>query len=252
MPVDKSILNSKQKKDDSYLDELAFAVCVNGDSLEKYKKIVEKQYGNETYANMEQFAHVLQQQVERGQFTNTSLLNLKYLGKNVGISEEAIDLIVNHFSSKVEEERQLFEENEYWNNCDHNDKHALLEYARKYPKGLYVKEAHAKINAIIKEENAKREENIFWNQCNPNDKRQLNEYLKQYPKGVYVARAKSLIADLERIEKAAIEESRIFNQCRTKRDYMNYLSKYPNGAYSTKAKTIIEDIGQKQQYDGIA
>ena len=222
MPVDKSILNSKQKKDDSYLDELAFAVCVNGDSLEKYKKIVEKQYGNETYANMEQFAHVLQQQVERGQFTNTSLLNLKYLGKNVGISEEAIDLIVNHFSSKVEEERQLFEENEYWNNCDHNDKHALLEYARKYPKGRYVKEAHAKINAINKEENAKREENAFWKQCNTTDKRQLNEYLKKYPKGIFVPYAKSLIADLERIEKASIEESRVFNQCRTQRDYMNY------------------------------
>ena len=241
-PVDKSILSSKQNQGDSYLDDLAFAICVNGESLEKYKKIVEKQFGNEAYANMEQFAHVLQQQVERGQFTNTSLLNLKYLGKNAGISEEAIDLIVNHFSSKVDEERQLFEENEYWNNCDHNDKHALLEYARKYPKGRYVKEAHAKINAINKEENAKREENIFWNQCNPNDKRQLNEYLKKYPKGVYVARAKSLIADLERIEKEAIEESRMFNQCHTQRDYINFLGSYPNGAYAVKAKLRIEEF----------
>lgn len=245
-PVDKSIFNSKQNQGESYLDDLAFAVCVNGESLEKYKKIVEKQHGNDAYANMSQFVQTLRQQVERGQFTNTSLLNLKYLGKNAGMSEEAIDMIIDHFNSKVKEEQLIREEDEYWKHCDHNDKHALLEYSRKYPKGRYVKEAHAKINDINKEENAKREENAFWKQCNPNDKRQLNEYLKKYPKGIFVAYAKSLIADLERIEKTAIEESRVFNQCRTQRDYMNYLSKYPNGAYSTKAKTIIEDIGRKE------
>lgn len=246
MPEDESILNSKQNRGDSYLDELAFAVCINGESIVKYKKIVEKQFGIDTYSNMEQFAHVLQQQVERGQFTNTSLLNLKYLGKNAGMSEVAVDMIIDHFNNKVKEEQLIREEDKYWNNCDQNDKHALLEYARKYPKGRYVKEAHAKINAINKEENAKREENAFWEQCNPNDKRQLNEYLRMYPKGMYVARAKSLIADLERIEKDAIEESRVFNQCRTQRDYMSYLSKYPNGAYSAKAKVIIEDLGRKE------
>lgn len=245
-PVDKTILNSKQNQGESFLNELAFEVCVNGDSLEKYKKIVEKRYGNDTYANMSQFIQTLRQQVERGQFTNTSLLNLKYLGKNAGMSEEAIDMIIDHFNSKVKEEQLIREEDEYWKHCDHNNKHALLEYARKYPKGRYVKEAQSKINAINKEENAKREENAFWKQCNTTDKRQLNEYLKKYPKGIFVPYAKSLIADLERIEKASIEESRVFNQCRTQRDYMNYLSKYPNGAYSTKVKTIIENIGRKE------
>jgi outer membrane protein assembly factor BamD (BamD/ComL family) len=241
-PVDKTILNSKQNQGESFLNELAFEVCVNGDSLEKYKKIVEKRYGNDAYAIMERFVQTLRQQVERGQFTNTSLLNLKYLGKNAGMSEEAIDMIIDHFNSKVKEEQLICEEDEYWKHCDHNDKHALLEYARKYPKGRYVKEAHAKINAINKEENAKREENAFWKQCNTNDKCKLNEYLNKYPRGMYVARAKSLIADLERIEKEAIEESRMFNQCHTQRDYMNFLSSYPNGAYSVKAKLRIEEF----------
>lgn len=241
-PVDKTILNSKQIQGESFLNELAFEVCVNGDSLEKYKKIVEKRYGNDAYANMERFVQTLRQQVERGQFTNTSLLNLKYLGKNAGMSEEAIDIIIDHFNSKVKEEQLIREEDEYWKHCDHNDKHALLEYARKYPKGRYVKEAYAKINAINKEESARREENAFWNQCNPNDKRKLNEYLIKYPRGQYVARAKSLIADLERIEKEAIEESRMFNQCHTQRDYMNFLGSYPNGAYAAKAKLRIEEF----------
>ena len=108
--VDESILNSKQNRGDSYLDELAFAVCVNGESIVKYKKIVEKQFGIDTYANMEQFVQTLQQQVERLQFTNTSLLSLKYIGKNAGMSEEAIDKIIDHFNSKVKREQLIREE----------------------------------------------------------------------------------------------------------------------------------------------
>lgn len=245
-PVDKSILNSKQNRGDSYLDDLAFAVCVNGESLEKYKKIVEKRYGNDAYANMERFVQTLRQQVERGQFTNSSLLNLKYLGKNAGMSEDAIDMIIEHFNSKVYEEQRQREEDEYWNKCNHKDKEALFGYIRKYPKGRYVDEARTKISTLNQEENAKHEEMAYWNQCNPNDKSQLKEYLRRYPNGIFASRATSLVTDLERIEKIAIAESRMFNQCRTQRDYMYYLSKYPNGAYSAKAKTIIEDLGRRE------
>ena len=245
-PKDKSIINSKQNKDVSYLEDLAFAVCVNGESLEKYKKIVEKKYGTDTYTCMEQFAMALQQQVNRRQFTQTSLLNLKYIGKNAGLSEDAIDMIIHHFDGKIKgkikEEQLKREEDEYWNNCSRKDKSALKEYLRKYPKGQYAKEAHDLITAINKEEIAQREDSAFWEKCNPNDKRQLKEYLRKYPTGLYAARAASLISDLERIEKMAIEESRMFNQCRTKREYIGYLRKYPNGAYVTKAKSKIAEI----------
>lgn len=107
MVTDQSIVKRNQQEDESYLDDLAFAVCVNGESLEKYKKIVEKQYGTDAYANMSQFVQTLQQQVERGQFTNTSLLNLKYLGKNAGMSEEAIDLIIDHFNLERKHENKV-------------------------------------------------------------------------------------------------------------------------------------------------
>ena len=246
MPEDKSILKTKQNQGESYLDDLAFVVCVNGESLEKYKRIVEKKYGTDVYSNMVQFAQTLQQQVSRRQFTNTSLLSLKHLGKNAGMSEDAIEMIIDHFNSKVKEEQRIHEEDECWNNCPKNNRDALLGYLRKYPKGRYVKDAHANLRIIEKEENAKREEMAFWKQVNQNDKHQLKTYLIKYPTGKYVERAKSKIDVLERIEKDAIGESRMFNQCRTQRDYMDYLSKYPNGAYATKAKAIIEDLGRRE------
>ena len=204
-PVDKSLFNSKNNQGESYLDDLAFAVCVNGESIVKYKKIVEKQYGNDAYANMSQFVQTLRQQIERGQFTNTSLLNLKYLGKNAGMSEEAVDMIIDHFNSKVKEEQLIREEDEYWNNCPKNDRNALFGYIYKYPKGRYVKEARSKIGIIDKEEYAKRVEMAFWKKVNQNDKHQIEEYLIKYPTGKYVERARSKISVLEKIEKEAIE-----------------------------------------------
>ena len=153
---DQSIFNSADKKDESYLDDLAFAVCVNGESLEKYKKIVEKKYGTDVYSNMVQFSNTIDQQVVRRQFTNTSLLSLKFLGKNAGLSEMAIDMIVDHLSGEFKKEQLKKEEDEYWNNCSRKEKSALLEYLRKYPKGQYVKEAQAMITAINKEEEAEQ------------------------------------------------------------------------------------------------
>lgn len=246
MSEDKSILKSKQIHDGSFSDELAFAVCVNGESIEKYKKIAEKQFGKDTYTNMVLFIQTLQQQISRRQFTNTSLLSLKHLGKNAGMSEDAIDMIIDHFNNKVEEELRILEENEYWNNCPKNNRNSLLGYLRKYPQGRYVKEAHSQIRIIEKEEIVKREDMDSWKKVNQNDKHQLKEYLIKYPTGKYVDRARLKIAELERIEKEAIEESRFFNQCHTQRDYMNYLSKYPNGAYYAKAKTIIEESERKE------
>ena len=243
---DQSILNSAEKKSESYLDDLAFAICVNGESIEKYKKIVEKKYGTDVYSNMVQFVQTSQQQVSRRQFTNTSILSLKHLGKNAGMSGDAIEMIIDHFNSKVKEERRIHEEDECWNNCPKNNRDALLGYLRKYPKGRYVKDAHANLKIIEKEENAKREEMTFWKQVNQNDKHLLKAYLIKYPTGKYVDRARLKIAELERIEKEAIGESRFFNQCHTQRDYMNYLSKYPNGAYYAKAKTIIEELERKE------
>lgn len=246
LPVDKSILNSKRSQSVSYLDDLAFAVCISSESLEKYKKIVEKQYGNDVYVYMDQFSKALQQQVKHMQFTSTSLLNLKYIGKNAGMSENAIDMIIDYFNSKIKKEQLYQEEDEYWNKCHYNDKEALLGYLLKHPQGRYVKDAQAKINTIDKQENTKREDTAFWKQCSPNNKLQLKKYLQKYPKGVYATRAISLIADLERMEKKAVEESRVFNQCHTPRDYMTYLGKYPNGVYSAKAKAIIADFERKE------
>lgn len=250
-PVDKSIFNSKNNQGESYLDELVFAICVNGESLNKYQKIVQKKLGAEVYANVEQFVKTFQQQVERKQFTNTSLLNLKYLGKNAGLSEEAVNLIVDNAKKQTDKERldkeREIEESRIYTQC--KTKADYQSYVRKYPNSKYVEEAQNKIKTFLSEENKKEEESSFWKKCDQNDKSSLQDYLRKYPNGIYAIQARSKITELEtkeRIEKNAIEESRMFNQCRTMSDYKEYLRKYPKGLFADKAKKLIEEVGQKE------
>lgn len=132
--VDKSILNSKLNQGKSYLDELAFAICVNGESIEKYKKIVEKKYGAYVFSNMVQSADTLRQQIKRRQFTNTPLLGLK-LSKNASLSNMAVDVIVDHLRDKfreeqLKEEMRKHEDTAFWKQCNPNNKYQLQEYLK--------------------------------------------------------------------------------------------------------------------------
>ena len=239
---DQSILNSVDKKGESYLDDLAFAVCVNGESLEKYKKIVEKQYGTDAYAGMEQFAIILQQQVNRGQFTKTSLLNLKYIGKNAGMSDDTIDMIVELFNNIIKQNK---EEEECWSKCAGKDKNALLEYLRKYPNGRYAKQAQAKLADLERIEKEAIEESRIFNQCNT--QRDYMNFLVKFPNGAYAAKAKLRLEELERQGRKEMEENRVYNLCKTKTDYQEYLKKYPDGKFAYEAKSKIWDLEQKEK-----
>ena len=93
-PVDKSILSSKQNQGDSYLDELAFAVCVNGELLEKYEKFVIKQYDEDVLNKMKRFVDEVQKCVRHQKFTGASRFVLEHLGGDVGISKEVVESVI--------------------------------------------------------------------------------------------------------------------------------------------------------------
>ena len=234
---DQSILG--QKKVESYLDEFAFAICINGESIEKYKKIVEKQYGVDVYANMAQFSNTLHQQVKHGQFTKTSLLSLKYIGKNAGMSDEAIDMIVEHFNNIIKQNK---EEDEYWSKCAGKDKNPLLEYLRKYPNGQYAKQAQAKIADLERIEKEAIEESRMFNQCNT--QRDYMNFLVKFPNGAYAAKAQAKIAKIEKEQKNKQEEETFWKQCNQndKQQLNQYLKKYPKGMYASRAKSLISEL----------
>ena len=243
---DQSILNRSTQETQTYLNDLAIAVCVNGDKLEKYEKVTTRQCGEEAFANMKLFVEEVQRSVEREKFTNTSKVNLSYLGKNAGLSESIVNKIIQHF--EVE-----FGEVALWNQCRPNEKTDYKNYLDKYPNGKYASKARAVLAEIeMKEaiERAEREERNFWNNCQTSDKSGFQKYLDKYPYGKYASTARSIIADLERKEKEKEErenreqivEQQMWDRCRTKDDFLRYLSLYPNGMYVNQARNKIAHL----------
>lgn len=101
---EKTLLKSNQHKFNDYLNNLAEAVCINGDALEKYEKVITKQYGEEVYNNMKLFVEELHDYVKRKSFTHTSKVNLGFLGKNAGLSESTIHKIIVHYENQKHNE----------------------------------------------------------------------------------------------------------------------------------------------------
>lgn len=240
--VDKSILNSKLNQGESYLEELAFAICVNGESIEKYKKIVEKKYDTNVYSNMVQFANFLDQQTKHRQFTNTSLLSLKFLGKNAGLSEMTIDMIVDHLrgefrEEQLKEEKCKHEDTAFWKQCNPNNKYQLQEYLKKYPTGQFATRAVSLMADLERIEKKVIEESRVFYQCTT--QRDYMNYLSKYPNGTYSVKAKAII---EEFGKKKIEENRVYNLCKNKSDYLGYLRKYPNGKYVKEVQNKIKAL----------
>lgn len=103
MKEEQTILNASNQADNEYLNNLAVAVCINGDKLDKYKKIVTKKYGEDVYKNLKQFVNEQHEYLKRKKVTNTSKVNLTFLGKNAGLNEATIDKIIRHVESKIKE-----------------------------------------------------------------------------------------------------------------------------------------------------
>ena len=90
--------------DDEYISECIKEVCIKGDSISKYRTIIEKKYGIEYYQKCEGFVEEMKRSVDKKKFTNTSVTNLHYLARQIGVSDTTVDAIVKQFADKFEEE----------------------------------------------------------------------------------------------------------------------------------------------------
>lgn len=96
---DESILHAADFQNDAYLYDLLFEVCVRGESLKKYERMVIKRYNSEVYSCLERFVDEISYYALRGHFTNTSKANLGYLGRDIGLSNEAVEKLILQVSN---------------------------------------------------------------------------------------------------------------------------------------------------------
>lgn len=96
---DDSILTHSKLEGNSYLDQLAIEVCLHGEQLEKYERMVKKQFDDEVYANMQRFVEEIKHSCQKHHFTNTSIANLLFLGNMIGLSESIVNDIIRHLNT---------------------------------------------------------------------------------------------------------------------------------------------------------
>lgn len=101
----------------TYINDCIKEVCLNGDSLTKYKRMIEKQYGAEFYQKCSNFVKEVKRSAKRGKFTQTSLTNLQYLANEIDISPATIDELVKYHTQNAsmtpyEESRPLIDINQ--------------------------------------------------------------------------------------------------------------------------------------------
>lgn len=80
-----------------FINDCIKEVCLKGDSLPKYKRIIAKTYPNEVdlYNKLEKLADAISQQVMMGKFSQTSIYNIKYLARDVYVSDDTIEEIIS-------------------------------------------------------------------------------------------------------------------------------------------------------------
>lgn len=112
---DQSMLNhtsgvSNQGGINEYANELIKEVCLNGDSFSKYQKQIEKRFGTDFYEKCDNFVTEVRRSVKNKKFSNSSVINLKYLAKDINIPSETVEIVTSHFTQQFEEEERLAEE----------------------------------------------------------------------------------------------------------------------------------------------
>lgn len=93
---DQSIFNQASSTSEyEYINDCIKEICLKGDSLSKYQKLIERKYGTEFYQKCDNFVEEVHRSLGRKKFTTTSVANLKYLAKEIHVPEETVDLFVN-------------------------------------------------------------------------------------------------------------------------------------------------------------
>lgn len=102
---DKSIIKNTDTVDvnATYINDCIKEVCLKGDSLTKYKRMIEKKYGAEFYQKCGNFIKEVKRLETRNKITNTSIVNLKYLASQILVDDILVDSIVRILNKKIEE-----------------------------------------------------------------------------------------------------------------------------------------------------
>ncbi len=110
--TDSSILSGQAgTADQDYVNECIREVCLNGDSLSKYQKMIEKKFSSDFYQKCDNFVEEVRRSVERGKFSKTSVTNIKYLANEIHVPVETVDSVISHYTKQfADEERRRAED----------------------------------------------------------------------------------------------------------------------------------------------
>lgn len=110
---DTSILSGQTNNaDQEYINQCIKEVCHRGDSLQKYQRMIEKKFSPEYYQKCENFVEEVRRSVDRKKFSNTSVVNLKYLANEIHVPVETVDGVISHYTKQFEKEEREKEEAE--------------------------------------------------------------------------------------------------------------------------------------------
>ena len=110
---DTSILSGQTNNaDQEYINQCIKEVCHRGDSLQKYQRMIEKKFSPEYYQKCENFVEEVKRSVDRKKFSNTSVVNLKYLANEIHVPMETVDGVISHYTKQFEKEEREKEEAE--------------------------------------------------------------------------------------------------------------------------------------------
>ena len=126
-----------------YANELIKEVCLNGDSFSKYQKQIEKRFGADFYEKCDDFVNEVKRSIGNKKFSNSSIINLKYLAREINIPEETVEIVTSHFKQQFEEEHRLAEE-EKRRREEEKQRKAVAERKRKEEEERLRKEAEEK------------------------------------------------------------------------------------------------------------
>ena len=104
---DQSMLKGKSETStqggiNEYANELIKEVCLNGESFSKYQRQIEKRFGVDYYKKCEVFVNEVKHSIGRKRFSNSSIINLKHFAKEIGLSEDTVDIVTNHYREEFE------------------------------------------------------------------------------------------------------------------------------------------------------
>ena len=110
---DSSILSGQTNTaDQEYINQCIKEVCHRGDSLQKYQRMIEKKFSPDYYQKCENFVEEVRRSVDRKKFSNTSVVNLKYLANEIHVPVETVDGVISHYTKQFEKEEREKEEAE--------------------------------------------------------------------------------------------------------------------------------------------